>query len=49
MLDFSASIPGVGKPVELRLRREDGSWRHFETVGTNMLEDPSVRGIVVNA
>jgi diguanylate cyclase (GGDEF)-like protein/PAS domain S-box-containing protein len=44
-----SNTPGVGKPVELRIRREEGSWRYFEAVGSNMLEDPSVRGIVVNA
>ncbi len=43
--------PGVGgsKPVGLRVRHKDGSWRHFKAVGTNMTEDPSVRGVVVNA
>ena len=42
--------PGVGsKPVVLRVRHKDGSWRHFEAVGTNMLDDPSVGGVVVNA
>ncbi len=44
-----ASSPGVGKPIELRAKCQDGSWRHLEAVGTNMLDDPSVRGVVVNA
>ncbi|MEJ7871980.1 MAG: EAL domain-containing protein [Rubrobacteraceae bacterium] len=44
-----ASKPGVGKHIELRARHQDGSWRHLEAVGTNMLDDPSVRGVVVNA
>ena len=40
--------PGVGsKPVEMRVRHKDGSWRHFEAVGTNMLDDESV-GVVVS-
>jgi PAS domain S-box-containing protein len=34
---------------ELRLRHHNGSWRHFESVGTNLLEEPSVRGIVFNS
>ncbi|MDP9426964.1 MAG: PAS domain S-box protein [Actinomycetota bacterium] len=42
--------PGVGnKPSGLRVRHKDGSWRHFEAVGTNMIDDPSVGGVVVNA
>ncbi|HEV2311133.1 MAG TPA: EAL domain-containing protein, partial [Acidimicrobiia bacterium] len=31
------------------LRRADGSWCWLEAVGTNRLDDPAVRGIVVNA
>ena len=42
--------PGVGsKPIGMRVRRKDGSWRFFEAVGTNMIDDPSVGGVVVNA
>ena len=41
--------PGVGKPIEMRLRRKNGSWRFFEAVANNLLEDPSVEGLVVNA
>jgi diguanylate cyclase (GGDEF)-like protein/PAS domain S-box-containing protein len=41
--------PGVSPAVELRLRHRDGSWRHFEAVATNLLGDPSVRGVVINS
>ncbi len=34
---------------ELRLGRADGSWCWVEAVSTNRLNDPAVRGIVVNA
>jgi diguanylate cyclase (GGDEF)-like protein/PAS domain S-box-containing protein len=34
---------------EFRLRRVDGSWCWVEAVSTNRLDDPAVRGIVVNA
>ncbi len=34
---------------EFRLRRADGTWCWLEAVGTNRLDDPAVRGIVVNA
>ena len=35
--------------VEFRLRHADGSWRVVEAVATNLLDDPSVRGIVISA
>jgi PAS domain S-box-containing protein len=34
--------------MEYRFRHGDGSWRWFKGVGTNMLDDPDVRAIVVN-
>ena len=36
-------------PAELRIRTKSGDWRWFETIDTNCLDDPSVRGIVTNA
>lgn len=35
--------------LELRFRHADGSWRTFETVGTNLLNEPGVGGIVFNS
>jgi diguanylate cyclase (GGDEF)-like protein/PAS domain S-box-containing protein len=40
--------PGSAPPVEWRIRHADGSWRHCESVGTNMLDDPIVEGFVFN-
>jgi two-component system, sensor histidine kinase and response regulator len=34
---------------ELRLRHRNGSWHDFEVIGTNLLEEPSVGGIVFNS
>ncbi len=34
--------------LECRLRAHDGSWLHAETTLTNLLGDPSVRGVVLN-
>ena len=34
--------------VECRVRDKHGEWRWFEAIGTNLLDDPIIRGIVVN-
>jgi PAS domain S-box-containing protein len=34
--------------IQTRLRHADGSWRWVEGSGTNLLDDPKVRGIVCN-
>lgn len=42
--------PGARPPmVEYRVRARDGTWRHLEAVSTNLLHDPAVGGVVVNA
>jgi len=40
--------PGVIGPVEWRFRQPDGGWLHAEILATNLLGDPTVRGIVLN-
>jgi diguanylate cyclase (GGDEF)-like protein/PAS domain S-box-containing protein len=35
--------------IEFRCEHHDGSWRHVETTFTNLLADPTVGGIVLNA
>jgi PAS domain S-box-containing protein len=42
------STPGITGFVEFRFRHKDGSWRVIEAIGNNLLDDPSVRGIVAN-
>jgi len=37
------------EPVEFRLRHRDGGWRTFESLGTNCLANPHIRGIVWNS
>jgi diguanylate cyclase (GGDEF)-like protein/PAS domain S-box-containing protein len=32
----------------LRVRHATGDWRHIETIGTGLLDDPTIRGIVLN-
>ena len=40
--------PNQSVTVEVRARHRDGSWRHLQAVGTNLLDDPSVGAIVLN-
>jgi diguanylate cyclase (GGDEF)-like protein/PAS domain S-box-containing protein len=35
--------------IEFRARHADGTWRWLEAIGTNLLHDPSIAGIVANA
>nr|WP_241432045.1 histidine kinase N-terminal 7TM domain-containing protein [Haloferax mucosum] len=35
--------------AEFRIRHKNGTWRRFETVGINLLDDPAVDGIVLNS
>jgi PAS domain S-box-containing protein len=44
-----ASTPGTVASIRFRFRAKDGTWRHLEAVGRNLLDDPTVRGIVVNS
>jgi PAS domain S-box-containing protein len=39
----------VESPVQLRFRHRDGSWITLETTSNNMLDDPVVGGLVINA
>jgi PAS domain S-box-containing protein len=42
------SRPGVHPPFEFEVPHKDGSWRYSEFLVNNLLDDPSVRGVVVN-
>jgi PAS domain S-box-containing protein len=45
----SLDVPGSHELVTFRFRHKDGSWRWLEGIGTNLLDDPNVRGIVFNS
>ncbi len=40
---------GIHPPLEFRVPHKDGSWRYLEHAVNNLLDDPSVGGIVVNS
>src|SRR5215204_2961748 len=51
-LDTFAEVlkrPGLHPPLEFRVPHKDGSWRYVEHVVNNLLDDPAVRGVVVNS
>jgi diguanylate cyclase (GGDEF)-like protein/PAS domain S-box-containing protein len=39
----------ASSPFEFRLRHRDGAWRTFESLGTNCLTNPHIRGVVFNS
>lgn len=42
--------PAVARnEAEYRFRHKDGSWRHMEALGTYLLDDPSVKGVLVTS
>ena len=48
--NFTKSTNRRGRPTKnkFRLRHADGTWRHIESVGVNRLDDPGIRGIIIN-
>jgi diguanylate cyclase (GGDEF)-like protein/PAS domain S-box-containing protein len=51
-LDTFAEVlkrPGLHPSLEFRVPNKDGSWRYLEHVVNNLLNDPAVRGVVVNS
>ena len=49
LFDQLRQSPGVTVTAELRSRHRDGSWRILDSTATNLLDDPDIRGIVVNS
>jgi diguanylate cyclase (GGDEF)-like protein/PAS domain S-box-containing protein len=48
---YSRHVAGTvaNTPSELRFRHRDGTWRYLEAVTTNLLDDPTVQGVIINA
>ncbi|MGH2654474.1 MAG: PAS domain-containing sensor histidine kinase [Actinomycetota bacterium] len=49
LIDRGRRTPGFTPTVTIRIRHADGGWRVIEGIGENLLNDPAVEGIVVNA
>jgi len=41
--------PGVAVPVTFRFRHREGHWVLLDSIGSSRLDDPNVRGVVVNS
>lgn len=48
-LQESLSTPGTLSPTEFQFRHKDHSWRMLEVISTNLLDDPVVKGVVINS
>jgi diguanylate cyclase (GGDEF)-like protein/PAS domain S-box-containing protein len=48
-LGRTAKTPGASSEFSMRIRHLDGRWRTFEGIATNLLDDPAVLGLVINA
>jgi len=42
------ATPGPGEPLTYRLRHKDGRWRTIEELSTVRLDDPAIRGVIIN-
>ncbi|MGE5223930.1 MAG: HD domain-containing phosphohydrolase [Omnitrophica WOR_2 bacterium] len=40
---------GKAPPIEVRVRHKDGHWEYMEATGSNLLDDPAVKGIVITS
>jgi PAS domain S-box-containing protein len=47
-LNDGLQIPGCIASLEFRFQHKDSSWRNLETIGKNLLDNPSVEGIVLS-
>jgi len=45
----STRTPGAASEISFRVRRRSGQWVWLEGLATNLLDDPAVEGIVINA
>ncbi len=49
LLELKLPLPGVIESAEFRYRHRDGTWRTIDAIGTSLMQDPAVGGIVINS
>src|SRR5712691_1612844 len=42
-------VPGAMRTITFRMQHQDGTWRMFEGMGKNLLDNPAIAGVVVHA
>jgi PAS domain S-box-containing protein len=47
--DVLAGTPDHDRPIVARVRAADGSWHSLEMKALNLIDDPNVQGVVINA
>jgi PAS domain S-box-containing protein len=47
--DVLAGTSGYEGPIVARVRAADGSWHSLEMMAINLIDDPNVQGVVINA
>jgi PAS domain S-box-containing protein len=48
LAELAGAAPGATANFACRLEHKDGSWRHVESICTNLADDPRVNGLVLN-
>ncbi len=48
-LGGTLDVPGGSVEFSMRVRHQNGTWRWIEGLATNLLDDPAVAGMVINA
>ena len=48
LTELVEAAPGATANFGCRLQHDDGSWRHVESICTNLADDPRVHGLVLN-
>jgi PAS domain S-box-containing protein len=49
MFRETIKVAGLTRSATFRMQHRDGSWRSFEVIGKNLLDNPAITGVVVHA
>ena len=49
LLELLEEAQGHSAMLAYRVKHRDGSWRHVETIATNLLGEPTIAGLVLNS
>ena len=48
LFSHGIGIPGYSVTMETRLQRKNGDWRYVDLTGKNLLDEPAIKGVVLN-